>query len=382
MYKLDQKKKCNKHENNKNPSFSSTLLDEICRSIDDGDVTNIPKNNKSTLQKKHNINLKNKEESFVRATLMEKWMNNDKGYDHDQDVMFFSSSSLSSDSSFGGFSSSDTDSMYVSSRSKSSSCFMPYLVKPVKTKPEMSKKTERSLFDDYIDDYRGSSTDQKHVDNLVIKSKLRALKIYSKVKQPISPGGRLSTFINSLFTAGTPKKTKGIEDLVAERKMHSGQESTCSSASSFSRSCLSKNSPATREKLRNGEKRSVRFLDEDCRQILGHKSLPQEKNRKIAARKSDDEIKLRVEEMKREFLRDYRNRNQKKRELLSPKNVKLNYATNDVEDNDDASSCSSSDLFELDHLSGTSNDRYLEELPVYETTHVHTNRAIANGFLL
>lgn len=46
------------------------------------------------------------------------------------------------------------------------------------------------------------------------------------------------------------------------------------------------------------------------------------------------------------------------------------------EEEDDDSSCSSSDLFELDHL------RYREELPVYETTILKKNQAIANGFMV
>ncbi|KAE9604678.1 hypothetical protein Lalb_Chr11g0074331 [Lupinus albus] len=44
-------------------------------------------------------------------------------------------------------------------------------------------------------------------------------------------------------------------------------------------------------------------------------------------------------------------------------------------DEDDALSYSSSDLFELDHLIG----RYQEDLPVYETTNLETNKAIANS---
>ena len=47
------------------------------------------------------------------------------------------------------------------------------------------------------------------------------------------------------------------------------------------------------------------------------------------------------------------------------------------DDDDDAVSCSSSDLFELDHLIGAG--RYQEELPVYETTSLETNKAIANA---
>ncbi|KAJ0090534.1 hypothetical protein Patl1_13805 [Pistacia atlantica] len=385
---------------NTNPSFSSSLLDEIYRSTstDDG-TTKSPdmKFYRETMQKKQSKNRfksdrtiqEEQMSSLRRACLIEKWMEkkgNEKAsnkqrqflteyerkshqdHDHDQDVLFFSSTSSSSDSSSGGFSSSDTDSLY-GSRTRSSCFVRP---KPVRTgipaQPEKTKKTERALF------YHTPKFEET-----LIKSKSRALKIYSnlkKVKQPISPGGRLASFINSLFTAGNAKKTK--------RNSKSGQVSTCSSASSFSRSCLSKNSPSTRERLRNGVKRSVRFypvsviVDEDCRPC-GHKRIYEEKK--------EEELKFQgierkegVGEVAREFLKDY-HQNQKKSELMM-RDVRVNFEGDDNEDDDDAASYSSSDLFELDHLAVIGNNRYCEELPVYETTHFDTNRAIANGLIM
>lgn len=47
------------------------------------------------------------------------------------------------------------------------------------------------------------------------------------------------------------------------------------------------------------------------------------------------------------------------------------------DDDDDAASCASSDLFELDNLSAIGIERYREELPVYETTRLNTNRIIS-----
>lgn len=49
----------------------------------------------------------------------------------------------------------------------------------------------------------------------------------------------------------------------------------------------------------------------------------------------------------------------------------------DDDDDDDAASCASSDLFELDNLSTIGIERYREELPVYETTRLNTNRIIS-----
>ena len=60
----------------------------------------------------------------------------------------------------------------------------------------------------------------------------------------------------------------------------------------------------------------------------------------------------------------------------------MHYEDEEEEDDDDVASCASSDLFELDNLSAIGIERYREELPVYETTHFNTNRAIANGFIL
>ncbi|GMH03793.1 hypothetical protein Nepgr_005632 [Nepenthes gracilis] len=51
-------------------------------------------------------------------------------------------------------------------------------------------------------------------------------------------------------------------------------------------------------------------------------------------------------------------------------------------DGDGSTSCCSSDLFELDNALEIGVGRYTEELPVYETTRPHTNRAIANGLIV
>ncbi|TKY74869.1 hypothetical protein E2542_SST03634 [Spatholobus suberectus] len=384
----------------KNPSFSSSLLDKIYRSIDEGER----KSNND--MKFHNETMVNKKQSRAteeeltaasirRACLLEKWKASEKTvktqmerksrrqhHDHDQEVMFFSSTSSSSESSSGLLSSSDTESLYgVRSRSRVS-CFAP-------SRPKHATMTSEKA--------RAASND-----DVLIKSKSRALKIYNnlkKVKQPISPGGRLSSFLNSLFASGNAKKTKTYDEANAERKVKSGQEdSTCSSASSFSRSCLSKAPPSSNNKLRDGVKRTVRFypvsviVDEDCRPC-GHKCLYEEDTRvmavsvptawKIGRKKNEEEEEKvvdksrRVEEAAREFLKEY-HRSQKKSDLILRD---FPNEEDDDDDDDDAASYSSSDLFELDHLSVIGNNRYREELPVYETTHVSTNRAIANGLI-
>ncbi|OAY54148.1 protein BIG GRAIN 1-like B [Manihot esculenta] len=435
----------------KNPSFSSTLLDEIYRSTCEADTnhedlkfygeTMMPmKHTRGSSVKVSRAVEENKEmEALRRACLIEKWMDSkvtqkvstqhsrkklteferklQLEHDLDQDAVFFSSTSISSDSSFGGFSSSDTESCY-GARSMASSSFFPTRPKPVRTsvstRSGKTEKTERkvsTLFHEQT----------PRVEENIIKSKSRALKIYDnlkKVKQPTSPGGKLANFIHSLFTNGNTKKARGSSSVSncdeAWKSKPRQAPSTCSSVSSFSRSCLSKSSPSTREKLRNGVKRSVRFypvsviVDEDCRPC-GHKSLYKEEQSssfmsvsfpkswkigKSPTRKVDDELKYqviektrKVGEVAREFLKDYR-QNQKKNDDLIMRNDFCHYNDqfgdddDEDEDDEDDSSCSSSDLFELDHLSVIGKNKYCEELPVYETTRVNTNRAIANSLIM
>jgi len=73
----------------------------------------------------------------------------------------------------------------------------------------------------------------------------------------------------------------------------------------------------------------------------------------------------RVIEAAKELLRSYQKKNKEVIEVSVE------------DDDDDALSCTSSDLFELDNLSAIGIDRYREELPVYETTRLNTNRIIS-----
>ncbi|KAJ7011586.1 protein BIG GRAIN 1-like B [Populus alba x Populus x berolinensis] len=254
-----------------------------------------------------------------------------------------------------------------------------------------------------------------------VKTKSKALKIYGdlkKVKQPISPGRRLASFLNSLFTTGNAKKAKISTPggSYEERKLKSEQASTCSSASSFSRSCLSKTPSSRGGKLssNNGAKRSVRFypvsviVDEDCRPC-GHKNLygsdRQEMSSTLVAAAvttatrnnvptSDEELKLhvmnenrRIEEVARDLLKNYQKKKEEQFDHMSTDlcNDNTHQACSEEEEeesDDDIASCASSDLFELDNLSVIGIERYREELPVYETTHLGTNRAIASGLFL
>ncbi|KAI4380847.1 hypothetical protein MLD38_006989 [Melastoma candidum] len=437
------------------PSFSSSLLDEVYRSIDaegglepprgrgfyadcaggrkqskcgtrEGEVVvfdRIESVRAGALVEKR---AKDRETVLRRQVCPEPEKKLRRGRDFDRDALFFSSASSFSDSSSNGFSSSDTESAYGGGKTRVS-CFVPLpRQKPMRTSvatrsDKSGGRTEFSPFQEQRNVWAFDNGDE-------MNSEPRGLKIYSnlkKMKQPISPGGKLASFINSLFTANnTPRKAKQsamhsvpyTEEENFDGKLKSGDSSACSSASSFSRSCLSKYSPMTREKLRNGSKRSVQFypvslnLDEDS-QLCGQKSLPRERQgyeKQIAGmersvsipaarnsgtnvhRKIEDETRhsqrkdrsSQAEEAAREFLRNY-HQNQKKIEKTanavtitsrgnqrSSQHDHHNRDFDDDDDDDDAASCTSSDLFELDHLSVLGNDVYCKELPVYGTTRV------------
>ena len=394
MYNWDKEDKSTKYS--KNPSFSSTLLDEIYRSIDGGDEKfgefklRRPKPAKKPIVKNGSAVEDEEIASFRRAVLVDKWMDTevnekvstarrgpppsalpefDRKVALDNDSMFFSSGSSSSDSSFGWYSEAEIV-------KPKPSCFGPFnSPKQVKTSvaPRSDTKKQNKFY--LFDDDQTNKTDHSGL----IRSKARAMKIYAslkKVKQPISPGGRLTTFLNTLFTNGHAKKSKdlGFEDQTqtrTERRSKSTNVSTCSSASSFSRSCLTKNSQSSREKINNGMRRTVRFypvsviVDQDSRPC-GEKTICHE----------EDFVKFpptfpcsRIEKPKfNEFPTKYDDK-------------KHDFNDGDVDEDDDMASDSSSDLFELDHLNIFKNEQYFEELPVYETTHLGTNRAIASGFI-
>ncbi|XP_057977703.1 protein BIG GRAIN 1-like A [Malania oleifera] len=426
------------------PSFSSTLLDTIYRSIDADEghrqeqlllyrSDTMRKKNYSCHGGQSAVTALEAEEEMARlrrAIMIEKWMEKKVGdkvvvcrqtataadfeakprRDRERHAhpLAHSSSSSSESSCGGGFSSSEAESVHgVGSRS--SGFFDVKKLKPVRTggsSRSEKARTESQVFD---------SLPKPKREGGFVKTKSKALKIYGdlkKAKQPISPGGKLASFLNSLFTAGNAKKAKisssslrNCDDASWERNSKSayGSTSTCSSASSFSRSCLSK-TPSSRGKLSNGaaaEKRSVRFypvsviVDEDSRPC-GHKNLYGDEESGFVAltatvRNSaiNDEVRYRTmennrraEEAARVFLKNYQKKGDLEMRDLDLHQHQESENDGDDDEDDDAASCSSSDLFELDHLSVVGIDRYHEELPVYETTRLDTNRAIASGLIL
>ncbi|KAF7817355.1 protein BIG GRAIN 1-like A [Senna tora] len=312
------------------PSFSSTLLDNIYRSIEESERE--MKFGRCSISMEEEDRRDVAKANLGRACLIEKWMDkkaNEKVDLHDQDAVFLSSTSTSSDSSTSCGGLSDTDSIYWA-RSQSSSFTSP------RPKPKPDGVVGLGM----------------------MRSKCRAPKIYENLKetkQPISPGRRLSNFLNSLFT--NTKKSKsicsvgGCEDV---RPHHTKSKTAqASTSSSFSRSCLTKTKHST--------KTTVRFYPLNV--IVDEKQVPVMDNSR------------RVQEAARDFFKERRQNHKKTDFFLRDFPIRID----EIVDDDDAASYSSSDLFELDHLAFMGNDRYSEELPVYETTHVS---AIANGLII
>lgn len=408
MDRWDKSQRDHRHLGNykENPSFSSTLLDAIYRSIDEGGDTK-ERENKLVLyretmkQKQNNFFDRDHEDKAIKASSfhqsrkLEKWMDSRvcEKIEYRRNSIHSSSSSTDS-SSNGGFSSSESSSEFFNNGVQK--------LKPIKTSVVPSQK---SNFDS-LNSQRNNlvHTQKPKQENGLEKktSKSKALRriLYGdlkKSKQPISPGAKLASFLNSLFNSGGGNNKNNAKKkpkvMVSSNTTITQPSTTCSSASSFSRSCLSKTPSSIRSAAKAN--RSVRFcpvsviVDEDCRPC-GHKNVYEEekgfeKFNYVKSSYNSEELRFhvmqesrRMEKYARDLLRNYEKK-KKEEGVKKFDEIMMHY------EDDDAASCSSSDLFELENLSGIGNiERFREELPVYETTHYNTNRAIANnnGFML
>lgn len=379
----------------KTPSFSSSLLDAIYRSIDepspkdqvsgfDAEAPTIKKQSSRGFDDKQRrpsssscCSYSSSSSSLQPAILIDEWV--EKRSTPNSNFSLNSASISSSDSSSGATFSSSSEPECSRSSCRS--------YKPTPQQVDSGKSF-------YFDPIRNLETPRKkiHRDDEVkngvtggfTKTKLRALKIYGELKnlkQPISPGARISNFLNSIFNSGNVKKAKmcyvgAVEDVSFERK----SKPAYSSASSFSRrSCMTKSqTPSTSSSSsssfsgRNKMKRSVRFypvsviVGEDSRPC-GHRPIYENDGRFVPApaRRAQDAIK-----------------SSSSSAASRGRGIKARFqeCEEEEDEDEDAESCASSDLFELDHLIGVG--RYRDELPVYETTCLRMNQAIASGMKL
>ncbi|KAL7136824.1 hypothetical protein ABFS83_10G055800 [Erythranthe nasuta] len=284
----------------KTPSFSSSLLDAIYLSIDEPGCAAAAGQHhqqsedfvhlRTSSRRNNAAHFEDEIQSLRRAIMVEKWMENHTTPAAAAAVprrRLSSNSGTSSDSSILS-SSSETDSSVLS---------------------------------------RSSSSSKNH---LYTRTKSKAIKIYGelkKVKEPISPGGKIVNFFNSIFSPRNPKqKQTTVEEWSSSiRKSRSMRDPPTTS----SKPCLIKNPSSS---ICNKSKRSVKF---DENEYSVNASMPSVKSRVIK------------------------------------KSVELFENESDGDD----MSCASSDLFELENIGS-----YGEELPVYGTTSIKMNRAIACGF--
>ncbi|XP_074376694.1 protein BIG GRAIN 1-like A [Apium graveolens] len=282
----------------KNPSFSSSLLDEIYRSFDDQTT---PEAREAT------------ESSMISAEY------------HFPQSPRLNSCSSSSESSFWTSSEPETSNAVCQSK--------------------LAVKTSILTLQKQEEDDRIYVSEQK-------SKKSKALKTYDDLKKSKVNQGFLASFLSTLFISTSTRNDKKSK---IDKRKHASVNASSACSSLFRTSCFTK-TPSSRGKLSDGMTRSVRFypvtsviMDED--RIYKDNGRHNYDNRRA-----------------REVLKKY----EKKLEEIMMMN-----------EDEDCESCASSDLFELDNLDAVtaSRQRYSEELPVFETTSVDANRAIAYGLL-
>ncbi|GER51645.1 hypothetical protein STAS_29044 [Striga asiatica] len=322
MHSLEKHNYISRNIHKNTPSFSSTLLEEIYRSVDAKSEDFPPKRGKPAKNQgiclaKTNIIEDEFRASLTRARLVEKWIQNAKNQknppkrsENNSDLLFFTSTSSSNSDSSGALSSSDTE-FFASQTGPKVSCFS--------TRPKPIRTTCLPAHESKWADHDKSQAAHK------MYSDLKKAK-----KQPISPGGRLTSLISSIFANASGKMPKNAGP----------------------RSCLSKYSFGSREKTKSGaHEATVSVLEES-------KSSKMEKCGKI---------EVGVENERKGY-----NGNKKMDDFS---------VIGEIRDCDGISD-SSSDLFELDHLDlfGDSST-FCKELPVYETTCLDANRVITDRLI-
>ncbi|KAJ3673628.1 hypothetical protein LUZ60_005620 [Juncus effusus] len=296
--------KCRKPPRYEQPSFSSSLLDSIYRSMDESDGTVVDETEKRGMRVYEKYGYKRDyyhQKLNVRTRPETGASRNRSGWAH-------STSSSSDCSSYGGFSSSEAESVRL---------------KPIRTasRPDPGQYQFRYP----VQSPSNCSSESKKKSSSSVKNKLKEFrKSSSKQQIPSSPGAKLASFLNAIFAK------KGSKSGDAVRKVADQEQSACSTASSYTRSCLSK-TPST-------AKRSVRFVveDHDARPCSG-----------------DGDRRKRVAEILRGIERE------------------------EEEEESDASS----DLFELEDLTVGIGKRFRDELPVYGTTSLGMNNKTTSHVL-
>ncbi|XP_042386160.1 protein BIG GRAIN 1-like [Zingiber officinale] len=319
MERLEKERVRRRHEC---PSFSSSLLDVIYRSIDDSDKGGAVQAAAA------------RERVFVSPSSLPP----------------ISSSSSSDNSSCSGFSSSSEPDSAASRRPQ---------IRPIRTAPPPCRSSSAHPPTLQTTKQAASLPANNHherTESTSIRSRLRDLGRRSKA--PESPGSRLAVLLNSLFANAAGRRRKSKPPPTAADGF------PWSAPVAHSRPCLVK-TPSSRRAAASeeeGAKRSVRFHPASV--VMEVDRLPQGQKTMCHGNPSEaaaDEGKGRKEA--RQKLEDILRR----------------FEAEEEAEEEDEMSDSSSDLFELDNLAfkAGGGGGYRDELPVYETTHRGTNCAIS-----
>ncbi|CAN6290499.1 unnamed protein product [Urochloa humidicola] len=300
------------------PSFSSTLLDAIYKSMDEPDAGVTTAAAKKQSQDLHYS-------YYYKASLAGSYR---AGRAPAAAAPHATTSSSSDCSSYGGFSSSEAESSQhrrLRPIRTSAAAAAAYGEAPAPA-PEKTKKA-------------GAKNSSKPGAN--IRAKLRDL------RKPASPGARLAGFLNAIFNGKRAPPTPPSASRAA------AAESACSTASSsYSRSCLSK-TPSTRGQ----PKRTVRFMDSDDGEAAAaaHAAGVVERRR----------VQVGVVELEQM--------------LLHRMEVDSDEDDEDEDSSDASSDLFDLENFAAVAPAAGGTAAYRDELPVYETTRVVLNRAIGHG---
>ncbi|CAA0829308.1 Unknown protein [Striga hermonthica] len=359
----------------KQPSFSSSLLDAIYRSIDETGAQNDHRRDVKDidLHKRNNGPQIEKEiESLRRAIMIEKWIES-----HGTTNNASSSSPTHMPSNSSG----------SSTESTQSSTFSP-------TDTESSSSASKKSSQNTKNTPPTTETQPKRDGKLTI-AKIRARKIYGelkKAKEPISPGGRISNFLNSIFSPRASKNNPAREEEWGRKnssvmKSRSVNDTRTSSTSFASRSCLSKSQFSSRgiisssninnnnnnimiSNKKSKSTRSVRFLVDENKGLYGEEYSTGPNGPVVGSRyikKNIDSLRLHHDP-----------KNAKKHEFRDNYYYHHHHHLHKEESEfDDMMSCASSDLFELENIGRAGPvgmGAYEEELPVYGTTSFKMNQ--------
>uniref|UniRef100_A0A3Q7GFI3 Protein BIG GRAIN 1-like E n=2 Tax=Solanum lycopersicum TaxID=4081 RepID=A0A3Q7GFI3_SOLLC len=199
-----------------------------------------------------------------------------------------------------------------------------------------------------------------------------------KYKQPSSPGGRLASFLNSLFNQTSSKKKKSLKDIQEDDQSPSGRRKRRSSISHFSfrsssnittttinTTTTNSTSSDSKSSSNSGFRTPPPYAPTPTKSYKDFKSLAYADHHNKKSNTSSDYSWLDEKLIKNNGV--YNKINNTNNGLLLEKNKTYNKVVDD-HDIDDGDSESSSDLFDLPNID---LDYYSSSgLPVYETTHM------------